>query len=299
VERHRRRSHLRRLLPRPTALCAGAEDVVSLRGRHLAAGHRQSPCDEILHGTGNLMYTFALEIKDEDKRKSYMKYASRWQSHSNRVNILKDAQVYHPIPTAVLMRISTSSTARTALCISTPGNSPNTAAPTFSQKSVLWCMTPLPTRTALSATYINEIMSGDADRAKFLQKILGYGLTGDTRHECMTILYGVTTRNGKGTLCESVLKVLGDYGCASRPETIAMKSYTNGSQPSEDVARLPVSASSISRAGKRHGVGCRQGQGYDRQRYPQCPVSFMRTALTSSRSSKSTSTPTTCRSSTI
>ena len=37
-------------------------------------------------------------IRDEDKRKSYMKYASRWLSHSNRVNILKDAQVYHPIP---------------------------------------------------------------------------------------------------------------------------------------------------------------------------------------------------------
>ena len=81
-------------------------------------------------------------------------------------------------------------------------------------------------------------MSGDADRAKFLQKILGYGLTGDTRHECMTILYGVTTRNGKGTLCESVLKVLGNYGCASRPESLAMKNNTNGSQPNEDVARL-------------------------------------------------------------
>lgn len=81
-------------------------------------------------------------------------------------------------------------------------------------------------------------MSGDKDRAKFLQKILGYGLTGDTRHECMTILYGATTRNGKGTLCESVLKVLGEYGCTSRAETIAMKNYTNGSQPSEDVARL-------------------------------------------------------------
>lgn len=81
-------------------------------------------------------------------------------------------------------------------------------------------------------------MSGDTERAKFLQKILGYGLTGDTRHECMTILYGATTRNGKGTLCESVLKVLGEYGCTSRAETIAMKNYTNGSQPSEDVARL-------------------------------------------------------------
>ena len=87
-------------------------------------------------------------------------------------------------------------------------------------------------------SFIYEITSGDAERAKFLQKILGYGLTGDTRHECMTILYGASTRNGKGTLCESVLKVFGSYGCSSKPETIAMKNSTNSSQPSEDIARL-------------------------------------------------------------
>ncbi len=54
-------------------------------------------------------------------------------------------------------------------------------------------------RTAYShrfSTYIYEIMSGDIDRAKFLQNILGYDLTGDTRHECMTILYGVAASNG-------------------------------------------------------------------------------------------------------
>ena len=185
----------------------------------------------------DLMYTFALEIRDEDKRKAYMKYASRWQSHSNRVNILKDAQVHHPISYGRFdsdiyifnckngtLHIDTGEFTKhrsTDLLtkISTVTYDPNAHSPRFS-------------------SYIDEIMSGDADRARFLQKILGYGLTGDTRHECMTILYGVTTRNGKGTLCESVLKVLGDYGCASRPETIAMKSYTNGSQPSEDVARL-------------------------------------------------------------
>ena len=185
----------------------------------------------------DLMYTFALEIRDEDKRKAYMKYASRWQSHSNRVNILKDAQVHHPISYGRFdsdiyifnckngtLHIDTGEFTEhrsTDLLtkISTVTYDPNAHSQRFS-------------------SYIDEIMSGDADRARFLQKILGYGLTGDTRHECMTILYGVTTRNGKGTLCESVLKVLGDYGCASRPETIAMKSYTNGSQPSEDVARL-------------------------------------------------------------
>ena len=185
----------------------------------------------------NLMYTFALEIKDEDKRKSYMKYASRWQSHSNRVNILKDAQVHHPIPYGSFdADIYIFNCQNGALHIDTGEFTEHRSTDLLTKKSpVVYDPTAYSGRFA---TYIDEIMSGDADRAKFLQKILGYGLTGDTRHECMTILYGVTTRNGKGTLCESVLKVLGDYGCASRPETIAMKSYTNGSQPSEDVARL-------------------------------------------------------------
>lgn len=185
----------------------------------------------------DLMYTFALEIRDEDKRKSYMKYAGRWQSHSNRVNILEDAQVYHPIPYGSFdADIYTFNCKNGTLHIDTGEFTEHRSADLLTKIS---CVVYDPTACSERfAAYIDEIMSGDTERAKFLQKILGYGLTGDTRHECMTILYGVTTRNGKGTLCESVLKVLGDYGCASRPETIAMKSYTNGSQPSEDVARL-------------------------------------------------------------
>jgi putative DNA primase/helicase len=42
----------------------------------------------------------------------------------------------------------------------------------------------------------------------------------------------------KGTLCESVLKVLGSYGCTARPETISLKKNNNSSSPSEDIARL-------------------------------------------------------------
>lgn len=94
-------------------------------------------------------------------------------------------------------------------------------------------------------------MSGDKEKANFLQKLFGYRLTGDTRHECMTILYGASTRNGKGTLCESVLKVLGSYGCTARPETLAQKMNANSSQPTEDIARLAgVRFVNISEPGK-------------------------------------------------
>ena len=60
-------------------------------------------------------------------------------------------------------------------------------------------------------TFIDEITSGDKEKAQFLQKALGYGVSGDTRYECMFFLYGETTRNGKGTLMESVLSVMGDF----------------------------------------------------------------------------------------
>lgn len=85
--------------------------------------------------------------------------------------------------------------------------------------------------------FLTEVMSGDADKSAFLQKALGYALSGDSRFECLFFLYGATTRNGKSTLMESVLRVFGDYGLTVAPETIAAK-QRNSSGPSEDLARL-------------------------------------------------------------
>ena len=39
----------------------------------------------------NLLHMYALKIEDEHKRKIYMDYSKKWQSHNYRVNILKDA----------------------------------------------------------------------------------------------------------------------------------------------------------------------------------------------------------------
>lgn len=86
-------------------------------------------------------------------------------------------------------------------------------------------------------SFINEIMSGDKEKAKFLQKVMGYSLCGEANQECLYILYGATTRNGKGTLVESILNVLGDYGRTVRPETLAT-SNRGASSHSEDIARL-------------------------------------------------------------
>lgn len=87
-------------------------------------------------------------------------------------------------------------------------------------------------------TFLDEVMEGDKDRIRYLQKAIGYAMSGDTRLECMFILYGPTSRNGKGTTMETVLRILGEYGRTAKPEMLSKKGFADSSSPSEDVARL-------------------------------------------------------------
>lgn len=58
-------------------------------------------------------------------------------------------------------------------------------------------------------SFIDEITSHDTEKANYLQKALGYSLLGDNLKECMFVAYGSTTRNGKGTLFNTIAKVMG------------------------------------------------------------------------------------------
>ena len=87
-------------------------------------------------------------------------------------------------------------------------------------------------------SFMDEVFEGDVDRIRYLQKAIGYAMSGDTRLECMFILYGPTSRNGKGTTMETVLRILGEYGRTAKPDMLSKKAFADSSGPSEDVARL-------------------------------------------------------------
>jgi len=86
--------------------------------------------------------------------------------------------------------------------------------------------------------HMDQVTAGDTELTKFMQKSFGYSLTADTKYECFFILYGPTSRNGKGTTMETINTLLGDYGKTAMPETLSKKAAPNGSGPSEDIARL-------------------------------------------------------------
>jgi len=59
--------------------------------------------------------------------------------------------------------------------------------------------------------FIDEVLEGDKEKVDYLQRALGYSLLGTAKEECMFILHGKTTRNGKSTLLNAIEHLLGDY----------------------------------------------------------------------------------------
>jgi P4 family phage/plasmid primase-like protien len=68
----------------------------------------------------------------------------------------------------------------------------------------------------------------------FLQKAVGYSLTGSTREQVLFFLYG-TGRNGKSTFMNVIKEILGDYGKQTNAETFTIK---KSDQVRNDIAAL-------------------------------------------------------------
>lgn len=86
--------------------------------------------------------------------------------------------------------------------------------------------------------FLERIMPEEPMR-DFLQRILGYCLTGSVREHKLFLFYG-TGRNGKSTLINVVRAVMGDYAMSSPVNTfLAKREGNSGSEASPDLARLP------------------------------------------------------------
>jgi putative DNA primase/helicase len=84
--------------------------------------------------------------------------------------------------------------------------------------------------------FLTRVMGGDAELIGFLQRAIGYSLTGDTREQVIFLLYG-TGANGKSTFLETIRTLLGDdYARQVRTETLT--DSNRGTGPTEDLARL-------------------------------------------------------------
>lgn len=84
--------------------------------------------------------------------------------------------------------------------------------------------------------FLDRIMGGDQEMIGFLQRAVGYSLTGSVKEQCLFVCYGATGGNGKSTFLDTIRAVVGDYAVHTRADTF-MKDARKSGIPN-DIAAL-------------------------------------------------------------
>lgn len=83
--------------------------------------------------------------------------------------------------------------------------------------------------------FLNDIFKQDKELIHYIQKAVGYSLSGENQEQCMFILYG-NGRNGKSVFINILKEIFGSYATNIQAETLMMKKIGTGANP--EIARL-------------------------------------------------------------
>ena len=86
--------------------------------------------------------------------------------------------------------------------------------------------------------FLIDITDGDEEMIRYLQRVLGLCLSGETTPRVLFLLHG-TGHNGKTTLVETTRDVLGDYASSIPPEELMQIRRAERGRASPDLAKLP------------------------------------------------------------
>lgn len=87
--------------------------------------------------------------------------------------------------------------------------------------------------------FLDEITNGNKELQEYIQKSIGYSISGSNREQCAYFLYGMGN-NGKSTFLDTIADMLGDYASNAQPDTLMMQSKIGslGGGANSDIARL-------------------------------------------------------------
>ena len=175
----------------------------------------------------------------DDKRQSYIKYTAGMMNYRSRNVMVTDAKDLNFFENMELDKDDFLLNCKNCV-LDLSGDQPKAlehSADLLLSKLCNANYNPAATYTLWEKT-VNEIMQGDTEKIKYLQKMSGRLLTGDTSEEEFYIFFGATTRNGKSTITELLLYLLGDYATTISPESLAIKANKDSRTASPDIAKL-------------------------------------------------------------
>jgi len=86
-------------------------------------------------------------------------------------------------------------------------------------------------------SFLDRVAGGNSDLVAYLQRAIGYSLTGDTRNQVIFLLYGLGN-NGKSTFTMTIRRLMAAYAERLDADDLMVKDRKLGSGPKEGIANL-------------------------------------------------------------
>jgi putative DNA primase/helicase len=182
-----------------------------------------------------LMALYCGEIADDEKRKQYMSFVAKMGDRRFRDRLMKDA--------ADSMRIEAEQFDTHPYLINCKNGTYDLESMEFREHRWQDFLT-MQTNFEYSVQdircerwekFIQEVTQNDYEKADYLQRALGYSILGTSKEECMFILHGKTTRNGKSTMLDAIQHLLGDYSTVAPVELICRSDRAKNAEAANPV----------------------------------------------------------------
>ena len=183
----------------------------------------------------------AWNIQDEDLQEQALKFAKKTAGSTAKENMIKECQHLNDIPAApedfdsytdfincqngiINLRNGELMPHESAFMMTKIANADYDMK---HKKPKLWLK------------FLDDVTGGDKDLQEYIQRCVGYSISGSNAEQCAYFLYGMGN-NGKSTFLDTIADVLGNYAMNVQPDTLMLQSRLGsaGGGANSDIARL-------------------------------------------------------------
>ncbi len=176
------------------------------------------------------------EKNGSNLEKDFMKHLKKSRNHNVKTNMIKETEHLSSILPSMLDRHKHLINCKNGILNLKTGEFTGHSKDKYITKITQCNYNPNAETPARWLEFLDEIFSSDKEMIRYVQKAIGYSLSGSTMEQCAFFLYG-TGRNGKSTFLEIIRYIMGEYATNIQPQTIMVKPNT-GNAPTGDIARL-------------------------------------------------------------
>ena len=196
----------------------------------------EKAADKVINNLKNEKHVIPEDVDEDDYKKAWKKFEKRERSRSSKVNMVNE--IKHLVP------VLHNQWDQEHMLLNTPSGYIDLTNGTlhnhkynkmFTQETGVDFSENVD--CPLWIKFLNQTFQSDQELIHFVQKIIGYSLTGSNAEQKMFILYG-NGRNGKSVLLNIIKYIFGSYAKTMNATTIMQKRIGSSQGATSDIARL-------------------------------------------------------------